>query len=664
MARTLGPYELQKRIAVGGLAEIWLARKGGLLGFEQLYALKFLLPQHAQSAEQRSWMVDEARLTARLDHPNIIKVHDLAEADGTLYVAMEYVQGLDLSKLVARANEHGEHIPLEVAAFVAGEVCAALDYAHTRTDASGASLQIVHRDISPQNLLLGVGGEVKLIDFGVAMTASGGRMDTKTGIIKGKLQYMAPEYAVGARQDARSDLFSLGLCLYEMITGRSAYDSHNPAQLIAAVKNASFDAPRRQRPDLPPDLEQIVLTALRKDSDARFGSALEMQRALSSFVARHAPNFTKVELAAYIARMLEDPQPAKHSLRSGHATLDDDFADAQTMIGESPARPLAEPDDDPPTLVGARGSDKVVVEDSLEEDDALTEPLDAGTLQKARELLSLADLARAAGDDDSDERDIAVLQTMALEEEPAPKNARLDEDVETIAPDEGLRLSADDLARLPTSEVALGDFDDVADVPTATDLDVNAIREDRAAPQILTQSGFQRFLTADQIKEIREQSGAPTVQPRATVEAAIKDVPPQIAPPSGGWGAPGEAPQPPEASPQRNQVSSGEQTQRMASTTGERAAPELPNPAGQSGERPPVAKIEPTDWSNAVPQKKEDVRLGVKETAGGLAGKFSQRFEAYSKTEEGRRGNDALIVAVLALVFIGIIVWTMFIATS
>lgn len=306
--KSLGPYTLLKRIAVGGTAEIYLARKSGQLGgFEKYYALKVMLPQRRNDEDAEKVFVDEARLTSQLQHDNIVGVLDLDQDDGRVYMVMEYVRGQDLSMVLDALRRHNGLLAIEVAAFLAREACAGLQYAHTRKASDGQPLGLVHRDISPQNILVGVEGDVKIIDFGVAKMRGRGRIETKTGIIKGKLRYMAPEYAIGNQQDARGDIFAVGLCLFELMTGRPAYDDADSEaiDLVERIKTADIPTPSSLREDVPPELDAICRKALAAHPDDRYQTALAMQKELSVYLANAAPDFTKAHLSTYVSRLFE-----------------------------------------------------------------------------------------------------------------------------------------------------------------------------------------------------------------------------------------------------------------------------------------------------------------------------------------------------------------------
>ena len=208
----LGPYELIKRIGLGGMAEIYLARTTGIGGFEKYLALKVIHPKFAEDQEFIDMLIDEAKIVVQLNHVNVGQIFDLGCIDDAYYIAMEFVDGRDLYQLLVKCADDDVTIPFDIIAFVAKEAAAALQYAHTKTDRYGRPLNLIHRDVSPQNILLSFDGQVKLVDFGIAKTNQR-RQQTESGVIKGKFFYMSPEQAWGDPLDPRSDVFSCGICL-------------------------------------------------------------------------------------------------------------------------------------------------------------------------------------------------------------------------------------------------------------------------------------------------------------------------------------------------------------------------------------------------------------------------------------------------------------------
>ncbi|MBN2362219.1 MAG: protein kinase [Deltaproteobacteria bacterium] len=281
-----GKYELIKKIGQGGMAELFLARQTGFAGFEKLVVIKRILPALVESDDSDQFVnmfVDEARLAARLNHPNIVQIFDLGFTDGQFYIAMEYVNGVDLRRMLNQAKRERQELPLEHAVKIVSTVCEALCYAHDSRDSVGRPLCVVHRDISPHNVLLSFDGNVKLTDFGIAKATSGW-VKTKGGALKGKLTYMAPEQVYERPVDRRTDVFSAGLVLYEMATGHRAYRAESEIQLINLVSMAQIRPPLEIRPDLPPGLVPILQRALARDPDDRYPDALALQMALEQFL--------------------------------------------------------------------------------------------------------------------------------------------------------------------------------------------------------------------------------------------------------------------------------------------------------------------------------------------------------------------------------------------
>ena len=219
-----GDYHLLEKIATGGMAEVWRARSYGLAGFEKILVIKKVLDGLAKDEEFIRLFIDEARISVQLLHVNIVQVFDLNQVDGTYYMAMEYVHGMDLARLVGRSRHHSP-FPVELALFVAVEVLKALQFAHARTDDDGNPLKIVHCDISPQNVLISFSGEVKITDFGISRAAF--QAKGLHEVVRGKYAYMSPEQVDGLELDGRSDLFSLGILLFELLTGRRLFKGKN-----------------------------------------------------------------------------------------------------------------------------------------------------------------------------------------------------------------------------------------------------------------------------------------------------------------------------------------------------------------------------------------------------------------------------------------------------
>jgi serine/threonine protein kinase len=306
--RQFGPYRLVHQIAVGGMAEIYLAKTRGIAGFEKYVALKMIHPNFSSDESFIEMLIDEAKISVQLQHANIAQAFDLGRVDQIYYITMEYVDGADLYKILRRAAERGISMPVDVAAFIAKEMANGLDYAHRRRDLAGQALGIVHRDVSPQNVLISHAGEVKLVDFGIAKATMKARQ-TAVGVIKGKYYYMSPEQAWGDRVDHRTDIFSTGVCLYEALTGRMMYQEEDLQKLLQVVRRAEIPPPTTRRRDIPPQLERIVMRALARERDERYPSAGDMATDLERFLHVYSPVFTSSKVADFFRTVLLDDAP-------------------------------------------------------------------------------------------------------------------------------------------------------------------------------------------------------------------------------------------------------------------------------------------------------------------------------------------------------------------
>lgn len=301
---SIGRYGVVGRLAMGGMAEILLGRLLGPSGFERVVVIKRVLPHLAQQPSFTSMFLDEARIAAAIRHPNVVQVHELGQDGGELFLVMEYLEGESLHGLMRRLTLFGERLPPALVAHIGAEACAGLHAAHELPDADGNPSGLVHRDISPQNVFIGYDGSVKILDFGIAKAAD--RItQTEAGTLKGKFSYMSPEQCLGDPLDRRSDLFALGIVLYEAVTGRRLF--HREAQLktLDAVVRAPFPTPSELDVELPAALEAAILRALERDRDARFETAAEMRRALAEARA-DGPAVPDEALAELMQRLFAD----------------------------------------------------------------------------------------------------------------------------------------------------------------------------------------------------------------------------------------------------------------------------------------------------------------------------------------------------------------------
>ena len=289
-------------VAEGGMARVWAAKQHGQRGFSKVVAIKTILPALASDDSFEAMFLDEARLAACIHHPNVCEIFDLGEESGVLYLAMEWVNGESVARLLKPPRSDGqkptpERLNPRVAARIIADAAAGLHAAHELTDEFGERRNVVHRDVSPQNILVSVNGNVKVTDFGVAKALGGSQEATMAGQIKGKTAYMSPEQASGGRIDRRSDIFALGICLYEITTGVRPFTGEGQVAVLKAVLDCEFEKPSDLVPGYPRDLEAIVLRAMAKDPMQRYPSADRMRVAIEEWLARSGPIVTETQVA-------------------------------------------------------------------------------------------------------------------------------------------------------------------------------------------------------------------------------------------------------------------------------------------------------------------------------------------------------------------------------
>ena len=263
--KRLADFEIIRRLGAGGMAEVFLAKKRGAEGTFKLLVLKRILPAYGSSRRFRTMFAEEAQLATRLNHPNIVQVYDFQDygEEGQL-LSMEYVEGPDLRKLMRSAQSKGQRIPPYVSAYIIAEVAKGLHYAHERKDEAGKPIDIVHRDVSPQNILMSFDGAVKIADFGIA---SANLFREEPGVLKGKTAYMSPEQARAERVSRRTDIYSLGVVFHELLSARPLHGAAEGQELLEAVRSGQVEPPSTYVRELPVELEEIVMRALAKNPD-------------------------------------------------------------------------------------------------------------------------------------------------------------------------------------------------------------------------------------------------------------------------------------------------------------------------------------------------------------------------------------------------------------
>jgi len=309
----LGRYQLLALLATGGMAEIYLARQTGIKGFERLVVIKRILPHLARTERFVEMFFDEARIAAQLNHPNIVQIYDLGQEEDEFFISMEYLEGESLGYLVREARRGQRYVPAHLSAGIVAQVCDGLDYAHKFLDEVGRPMKIVHRDVSPHNIIVLFSGGVKLVDFGIAKAAS--KMhQTRVGTMKGKLTYMSPEQCLGEDVDARSDVFSMGIVFWELLTRRRLFKRQNEAVMIQAVLNAPIPLVRDIRPDISIDLEAIVYRSLQRDRTERFQTAGEMGAAIRECLRHQGAAAGIAEIAEFSGQVFAERARTKRRL--------------------------------------------------------------------------------------------------------------------------------------------------------------------------------------------------------------------------------------------------------------------------------------------------------------------------------------------------------------
>ncbi|HZH18025.1 MAG TPA: serine/threonine-protein kinase [Archangium sp.] len=299
---TFGRYELLRKLATGGMGQVFLARQKGPVGFQKLLVVKRLLPHLSEDTDFIKMFLDEARIAGILNHPNIAQIYELGDVDGVLYIAMEYVQGEAISQVNARANLRKGGLPLGLKCRIIADAAAGLDHAHQARSPSGRKLGLIHRDVSPQNVLVGFNGNVKLIDFGVAKV-SGKLSHTVVGTIKGKHAYMSPEQARDEELDARSDVYGLGIVFYELLTSQRLFKRESDLATLKAVVGAKVIPPSEAVPGIPKSLDAVVMKALARKREERFQSAGELQLAIEDFLLAERLPATPAHLTAFMKEL-------------------------------------------------------------------------------------------------------------------------------------------------------------------------------------------------------------------------------------------------------------------------------------------------------------------------------------------------------------------------
>lgn len=308
--KRLGKYSIIEKIGSGGMAEIYKAALKGAGGFEKVVVIKKVLPGYANNESFIRMLIQEAKLASLLHHPNIVQIYELGEEDHQYYIAMEYVHGKDLLKILSQCAKAKRRLPNEAVLFIIAEVAAALDYAHQATDLRGQPLGIIHRDVSPSNIIMSYDGNVKIMDFGVAKAKVQSGDKTRVGVLKGKIGYMSPEQVMGKEIDRRSDIFSLGVILYEAIVLKRLFLGKADLETLLNIRDVRIDKKIERYKELLPDpIEKIMRTALAKNPDERYQTAGQLHDAIYDFLFDQKIKYTANDLKALLGELFDEDDP-------------------------------------------------------------------------------------------------------------------------------------------------------------------------------------------------------------------------------------------------------------------------------------------------------------------------------------------------------------------
>ncbi len=334
----LGDNELVLRIGRGGMATVWVAREHGASAQgERLVAVKAMLAELAEEPEFVRMFIDEVRLVRSIRHPNVVDVYDVGESNGIMWMSMEWVEGESLHTIIAEAGKR-RAIPPEMAVRIMADVAAGVHAAHELRDASGAPRGVVHRDISPHNILIGTNGSIKLVDFGVAKALGRVSESTRAGQLKGKFGYMSPEQALGKPVDRRSDLFSIGIVLFELTTSRRLFRGESDLETLKLVTSGQVPRPSLIDASYPPELERIVLRALERDPKLRYQSAAELERDLRGFLKAQHVVVPRSGIAGLLKRVVGGRvEQRRKAIRSALKVLSSSSPTATDLLSADPA---------------------------------------------------------------------------------------------------------------------------------------------------------------------------------------------------------------------------------------------------------------------------------------------------------------------------------------
>ena len=330
-----GRYTLETLIQRSGMGEVWIARQHGGVGFSKQVVIKMISPALSDEDEAHQRFFDEARIASRINHPHVVQLYDFGQdTSGSFFLAMEYIAGHDLSAIVERAREKHSKVPFPIACRILADACQGLGYMHDLSDEQGRPLELVHRDISPSNLIVSNAGGVKIIDFGIAK-AREKKSRTRTGVIVGKLQYMSPEQLSSSPVDLRSDIYSMGLVFYELLTLERRFRGNNLLEVYYEALHNPPPVVTDLRPNCPRELVTIVQKALSNDPSQRYGSAYELQEALESYLRKLGQTAAQRQISMFLTDLFSDSKPAPTFEESEETTQVHPMAGVAGFVGQT-----------------------------------------------------------------------------------------------------------------------------------------------------------------------------------------------------------------------------------------------------------------------------------------------------------------------------------------
>lgn len=328
-----GKYILLEKLATGGMAEVYLAKLTGAENVAKYVAIKRILPQYSQNQEFIEMFKEEAKIAVNLAHSNVVPIYEFGEQGGQFYIVMEYVEGRNLRQILNRLSKTSLRLSLDQIVYIVNEVARGLDHAHRSVDGTtGRPLNITHRDMSPQNVMISFEGEVKVVDFGIAKAESKIE-NTKAGTLKGKFGYMSPEQAEGLEVDFRTDIFSLGIVLWELIASERLFISNNEVNTLRKIRDCVVPGLRKIDPNIPAEIERITNKALARDRNLRYQSAADFHRDLSRFLNRQYPDFTSQDFSTFIKTIFEKEREESRQKMMEYAKIQS-FGEKTEYIGD------------------------------------------------------------------------------------------------------------------------------------------------------------------------------------------------------------------------------------------------------------------------------------------------------------------------------------------